>query len=78
LGFLGRSRLDSRRVDRDDSPSGTARDRRLRIAGKAAYWLAVVIVSLAVVFLLILLLESRDNSSVNGQGPSPASSLARV
>jgi hypothetical protein len=65
-------------VEHDDSPHGAARDRRLRIAGKAAYWLAVVIVSLALVFLLILLLESRDNSSVNGQGPPPASSLARV
>jgi uncharacterized membrane protein YhaH (DUF805 family) len=48
------------------------------MAGRAAYWLAVLIVSLAIVFLLILLLESRDNSSVNGQGPSPARALARV
>jgi hypothetical protein len=72
-------RLDSRGVDRHDDPGpDAARERRLRLAGKAAYWVAVLIVSLALVFLLILLLESRDNSSVNGQAPWPASALARV
>lgn len=33
---------------------------------KALYWFAVLIVSLAVLIALILLLESRDKSSVSG------------
>ena len=33
---------------------------------KVLYWLAVLIVSIAVLIGLILLLESRDESSVNG------------
>ena len=33
---------------------------------KGLYWLAVLVVSLALLIGLILLLESRDSSSVNG------------
>jgi hypothetical protein len=33
---------------------------------KVLYWLAVLIVSLALVFGLVLLLESRDSSNVSG------------
>jgi hypothetical protein len=33
---------------------------------KALYWLAVLVVSLALLVALILLLESRDESSVEG------------
>jgi hypothetical protein len=39
-----------------------------RIALKALYWLAVVAVSLVLVFLLVLLFESLDDSSVNQSG----------
>jgi hypothetical protein len=37
-----------------------------RILLKTLYWLAVLVVSLGVLVGLILLLESRDSSSVNG------------
>ena len=40
-------------------------DRR-RILLRIIYWLAVLAVSFAVLIGLILLLESRDSSSVNG------------
>jgi hypothetical protein len=36
-----------------------------RLALKALYWLAVLIVSLVIVFLLVLLFESLDDSSVD-------------
>lgn len=41
---------------------------------KIIYWVAVVAVSLVLVVALILFLESRDQSSVEGAGalPSPA------
>ena len=35
------------------------------LALKALYWLAVLAVSLVIVFLLVLLFESLDDSSVN-------------
>jgi hypothetical protein len=35
---------------------------------KVLYWLAVVVVSLAILVGLVLLLESRDSSSVGGHG----------
>jgi hypothetical protein len=35
---------------------------------KIVYWLVVVVVSLALVIALILFLESRDQSSVEGAG----------
>lgn len=37
-----------------------------RIALRMLYWLAVLVVSLAILVGLILFLESRDESSVNG------------
>jgi hypothetical protein len=41
-----------------------------RIALKLVYWLAVLVVSLVIVFLLVLLFESLDDSSVDqGGGP---------
>jgi hypothetical protein len=41
-----------------------------RVALKVLYWIAVLVVSLAILVGLILLLESRDESSVNGLGPT--------
>lgn len=41
---------------------------------KLVYWLAVVAVSLALVVALILFLESRDQSSLEGAGGQPAAS----
>ena len=42
------------------------RRRRARhLALKALYWLAVLVVSLVIVFLLVLLFESLDDSSVD-------------
>jgi hypothetical protein len=43
-----------------------------RVALKALYWLAVVAISLAILVGLILLLESRDDSSVEGRAPTSA------
>jgi hypothetical protein len=43
-----------------------------RLALKVLYWLAVLVISLAILIGLILLLESRDESSVNG-GLGPTS-----
>jgi hypothetical protein len=37
-----------------------------RILLKVVYWLAVLVVSVAILVGLILLLESRDSSSLNG------------
>jgi hypothetical protein len=42
-----------------------------RWALRILYWVAVLVVSLAVLVLLILLIESRDQSSV-GSGVAPA------
>jgi hypothetical protein len=39
--------------------------RARRIALRVLYWLAVVAISLVLVFLLIMLFESLDNSSVD-------------
>ena len=52
-------------VSRDDR-----RGRRgaLAIAGAVLYWLAVVAISLALVVGLVLLLESRDESEIEGEG----------
>lgn len=44
--------------------------------GKVLYWLAVVIVSLALVVGLILFFESRDRSSVENSGQAPVTSTA--
>jgi hypothetical protein len=45
-------------------------NRSLRILLKALYWLAVLVVSLALLVGLILLLESRDESELEGGGAS--------
>ena len=37
-----------------------------KLALRALYWIAVLVVSLAVLVALILLLESRDDSSIDG------------
>jgi hypothetical protein len=41
-------------------------DRRRKIILSVLYWIAVLIVSLAILVGLILLLESRDSSQVDG------------
>ena len=49
---------------------------RCAMLGKVLYWLVVVAVSLAFVVGLILFLESRDESSLEGSGaPVPPSAL---
>jgi uncharacterized protein with PQ loop repeat len=40
--------------------------RRRKIILSIVYWIAVLVVSLAILVGLILLLESRDSSSING------------
>jgi hypothetical protein len=53
--------------------------RPLRIFLKVLYWLAVLVVSLALLVGLILLLESRDESEVEGSArPSPPTAVART
>lgn len=49
----------------------------LRVLGKLLYWLAVVLISLALVVALILFFESRDESRIEGgiALPRPALSL---
>jgi hypothetical protein len=51
-----------------DSPAGERRtdNRGTALLLKGLYWLAVLAVSLALLIGLILLLESRDSSSVDG------------
>ncbi|MFL5781287.1 MAG: hypothetical protein ACJ760_08240 [Thermoleophilaceae bacterium] len=39
-----------------------------RIALRVVYWLAVVVLSVALLVVLVLLIESRDKSSVKDQG----------
>jgi hypothetical protein len=54
-----------RRASEDSSPPARPqRARGTRIALSILYWLAVLIVSLAILVGLILLLESRDNSEI--------------
>jgi uncharacterized membrane protein len=48
----------------------------MRVMLKILYWLAVLIVSLALLIALVLLLESRDSSNLSGgvvllSGPLP-------
>ena len=47
-----------------------------RLALRVLYWLAVLAISLAILVGLIMLLESRDESSVEGRGPAPPQALA--
>jgi len=46
----------------------------VRLLFKVLYWLAVLAISLAILVGLILLLESRDDSGVEGNGALPAAS----
>ena len=39
-----------------------------RIALRVVYWLAVVVLSVALLVVLVLLIESRDKSSVKDEG----------
>ena len=52
-------------MDSEVDAEKRSRGRSGRLLLKAAYWLAVLIVSLALLVGLILLLESRDDSSLN-------------
>ena len=49
----------------------------LRVLGKLLYWLAVVLISLALVVALILFFESRDESRIEGGVALPAPALSR-
>lgn len=49
----------------------------MRALGKILYWLVVVLISLALVVALILFLESRDQSSVEGRA-QPGDRPSRV
>jgi hypothetical protein len=43
------------------------------VAGRVVYWIAVVLVSLAILVGLVLFLESRDDSALGwAAGPVPA------
>jgi cell division septal protein FtsQ len=48
-----------------------------RIAIRIVYWLVVLVVSLLLVFALVMLFESLDDSSVGG-GVVPAAPLLRL
>jgi hypothetical protein len=53
--------------------------RALRILAKVLYWVAVLVVSLALLVGLILLLESRDDSEIEGGSrPAPPSRAAQI
>ena len=53
-----------------------ALDRARRIGLRVLYWLAVLVLSVAILVALILLIESRDQSNVDhGSGPSKTFSL---
>jgi hypothetical protein len=61
---------------RDKPPAETTvpsqRSRVVRLLARGGYWLAVLIVSIAILVALILFLESRDSSSVDGgMAPTP-------
>lgn len=46
-----------------------------RLIFKTLYWLAVIAVSLAIVFMLVLLFESLDDSSVREDGDTTGPGL---
>lgn len=48
------------------------RSRAVRVLGSVVYWLAVLVISLVLVIGLLLLLESRDQSEVEGEGGARA------
>jgi hypothetical protein len=41
------------------------------VVGRILYWLAVLVISLAILVGLVLFLEARDASEVEGSGPAP-------
>lgn len=43
----------------------------LRVLGRIAYWLAVVLISVALLVVLVLFFESRDGSDVGAQRAVP-------
>jgi hypothetical protein len=47
-------------------------ERRLAMIRTVAYWVLVILISLALVVGLILLFESRDQSSLDSRAPAPA------
>ena len=51
---------------------------RVRLLLRVLYWLAVLAVSVALVFALILLLESRDESDIEGNGGVMSAPFAPV
>ncbi len=53
------------------------RSRARRLLGSLMYWFAVLIISLALVIGLVLLIESRDESQVEGRGGA-SSAPARI
>jgi hypothetical protein len=61
-------------VSRDDRRS---RRGALAIARAVLYWLAVITISLALVVGLVLLLESRDESEIEGEGRAGAALRGR-
>jgi hypothetical protein len=61
-------------VERDERPAG-ARGRGARIARGVVYWLAVFAISIAILVGLILLLESRDQSSLD-ESRAPSGGVA--
>ena len=52
------------------------RQRPGRALARVAYWLAVVAVACALVFLLLVYLESRDESSVGAERPGSGARFA--
>ena len=47
----------------------------IRVLGRVIYWLAVLVISLALLVALVLFFESQDQSSLD-QGAAPAAPLA--
>ena len=52
--------------ERGDRRGRRRRGGALRILGSVLYWLAVLLISLALVVALLLVLESRDESEIDG------------
>jgi hypothetical protein len=60
-------------LEREDERARPATGTGTRIALKVLYWLAVLLISVAILVGLILLLESRDQSSLDeSRAPTPA------
>jgi hypothetical protein len=62
-------------VEPDEERPSPGRGRAVRIARGVVYWVAVLLISIAILVGLILLLESRDESSV-GDARAPTSTLS--